>query len=185
MFRALVFESEAEQFRDAGIRLGADLRAAERQLLEESLQPFPLALRNEALQMGRLYAQVYCFENSVRDVVKSRLDEKLGVEWWEKGVPKKVRELAESRQKTAKENSWLEGDKAGLITFVEFGQLASIIVENWDDFADLIPSQQWLTQRLGELEQARNYIAHNRLLLPSEFQRLEMYMTDWNKQVGV
>jgi hypothetical protein len=185
MFRALLFEAEAEQFRDAGIRLGADLRAAERQLLEEALQSFPLALRNEALRMGRLYAQIYCFENSVRDMVRSRLEEKHGVDWWEKGVPKKVRELADSRQKAAKENSWLEGDKADIITFVEFGQLAAVIIEDWDDFADLIPSQQWLNQRLGELEQARNFIAHNRLLLPSEFQRLEMYLADWNKQVGV
>jgi hypothetical protein len=185
MFRALLFEAEAEHFRSAGIRLGADLRAAETELLEEALQPFPLALRNEALRMGRLYAQIYCFENSVRDVVKSRLDENNGADWWEKGVPKKVRDVAESRQKTAKENTWLEGDKADALTFVEFGQLAAIVVENWEDFADLIPSQQWLNQRLGELEQARNFIAHNRLLLPSEFQRLEMYIADWNKQVGV
>jgi hypothetical protein len=184
MFRALMFEAEAEQFRAAGIRLGADLRAAETQLLEEALQPFPIALRNDALMMGRIYTQIFCFENSVREVVQARLEEKHAADWWEKGVPKKVRDLAESRRQNAKDNSWLEGDSASLLSFAEFGQLAAIIIENWADFSDLIPSQQWLNQRLGEMEQARNFIAHNRLLLPSEFRRIEMYIDDWNKQVG-
>ena len=185
MFRALMFEAEAERFRSAGIRLGADLRDAEAQLVEDALGAFPLGSRNEALRMARLYAQIYCFENAVREVIQSRLEEKHGVDWWEKGVPKKVREIAASRHQAAKDDSWLEGDKASLMTFVDFGQLAAIITENWEGFTDLIPSQQWLNQRLGELEQARNFIAHNRLLLPSEFQRLEMYISDWNKQVGL
>ena len=34
-------------------------------------------------------------------------------------------------------------------------------------------------------KQARNYIAHNRLLLPGEFARLEVYVGDWNRQVGL
>jgi Swt1-like HEPN len=185
MFRALMFEAEAEQFRVAGIRLGADLRSTEAQLLEGVLQPFALTLRNQALTMGRLYSQIYCFENAVREVVRTRLEEKHAADWWEKGVPKKVRDLAESRRQSAKDNSWLEGASSELLSFAEFGQLASIIVENWSEFSDLIPSQQWLSQRFGELEQARNFIAHNRLLLPTEFRRIEMYIEDWNKQVGL
>jgi hypothetical protein len=185
MFRALLFEAEAEQFRNAGIRFGADISEAEFNLLTEVLDPFPVHIRNAALSMTRIYALIYCFENSVREVVKDRLEEQHGLDWWEKGVPKKVRDLAESRKLEAEKNSWLEGDKKGLITFAEFGDLASIIISNWEDFADLVPSQQWLKQRFDELEQARNFIAHNRMLLPSEFRRIEMYISDWNRQVGL
>ena len=185
MFRALMFESEAEEFRAAGIRLGADLREAESRLFEEALAPFPVALRNQTLQMARIYALIYCFENSVRDVIKERLEERLAADWWEKGVPRKVREVAESRKTAATENSWLEGDKISFLSFVDFGHLSAIIVANWEDFADLVPSQHWLNQRFDELEEARHFIAHNRLLLPSEFRRLEMYVSDWNKQVGM
>ncbi len=185
MFSALLFEAEVEQFRAAGIRLGADIRETEISLLEEVLSPFPMSLRNEALRMTRIYALLYCFENSVREVIRDRLEEKHGADWWEKGVPRKIRELAESRKQSAKSNSWLEGDKAGLLSFAEFGHLADVIIENWDDFSDLVPSQHWLKQRFEELEQTRNFIAHNRLLLPSEFSRIEMYVSDWNKQVGL
>jgi hypothetical protein len=185
MFRALLFEAEAEVFRRSGIRLGADLRGTETTLLDQVLAPFPLSLRNEALRMMRLYSSLYCFENSVREVIKDRLQEKHGPDWWQKGVPRKIRDLAESRQRESKSNTWLEGDKADTISFIEFGHLADIIIANWEYFSDLVPSQHWIKQRFDELEQARNFIAHNRLLLPSEFTRIEMYISDWNKQVGI
>lgn len=185
MFRALMFEAEAKEFQDAGIRLGADLREAEFSLLEDILKPFPLVLRNEALQMIRIYAMTYCFENSVREVIRERLQEKHTVDWWVKGVPKKVRVFAESRQQDAKDKMWLEGAKTDLLSFVDFGHLTNIITENWEDFSDLVPTQHWIKQRFDELEQARHFIAHNRLLLPSEFNRIEMYVNDWNKQVGL
>lgn len=38
---------------------------------------------------------------------------------------------------------------------------------------------------MTELEKARNFVAHNRRLLPTEFQRLYMYVSDWNKIIGL
>lgn len=69
--------------------------------------------------------------------------------------------------------------------FIQFGHLADIITNNWGDFSDLVPTQHFLKQRFEEMEKARNFIAHNRLLLPGEFARLEMYVADWNRQVGL
>lgn len=185
MFRRLMFEAEAERFRSAGIRIGADESQAERSLLAETLDPFSVDLRNEALRMTRIYALIYCFENSVRSLLAERLGEQHGPTWWADKVPKKVKEGAESRQKDALNNSWLEGQKQDVLGFAEFGHLADIIIANWDDFSDLIPSQHWLKQRFDELEKARNFIAHNRLLQPTEFQRIEMYVADWNRVVGL
>lgn len=79
---------------------------------------------------------------------------------------------------------WLEGAPSSLLHFVDFGHLSDIIVQNWKYFEDLIPSQHWLKQRFDELEKARNFIAHNRYLLDNEFERIDMYVADWNKQVG-
>lgn len=185
LFRGLMFEAEAEQFRSAGIRVGADAAVAERALLEETLDPFSIDIRNEALQMARIYALVYCFENAVRGLIAERLAERHGASWWDTKAPSKIREYADSRQKEAHEQSWLEGQKHDPLGFVQFGHLADIIVANWEDFSDLVPTQHWLKQRFDELEKARNFIAHNRLLLPSEFQRIEMYVNDWNRMVGL
>jgi hypothetical protein len=186
LFQAIMFEAASEKLRNAGIRVGADQSFVETQLMESVLAPFSVQLRAEAMRMTRLYSLFYCFENSVRELIRDRLSEKNGNDWWNSpAVPKKIRDQAESRQNSANGNTWLEGEKSDPLQFVEFGGLADIIIQNWDVFADLIPSQHWLKQRMDELEQSRNYIAHNRLLAETEFRRIESYIGDWLRQVGV
>jgi HEPN superfamily Swt1-like protein len=184
LFRGLMFEAEATGFQKAGIQVGADTSQAEERLLSEALSPFNVTTRNNALEMARLYSVLHCFENEVRALIRETLEEKEGSDWLDK-LPKKTKEFAEGRQKTAFADSWLEGEKSDLLGFVDFGQLASIIVEKWSCFEDIVPSQHWLKQRMDELEKARNFIAHNRMLLPTEFQRVYMYIADWNRAIGL
>lgn len=184
LFRGLMFESEAEKFRRAGIQIGVNSTEAEESLLKEALSPFGVLLRNNALEMARLYAVLFCFENEIRDFIRDTLEEKDGADWQDK-LPPKIKEHAESRRETALKDSWLEGEKADLLGFIEFGHLAQIIIHKWDFFKVVIPTQHWLKQRMDELEKARNFIAHNRMLLPSEFQRIYMYISDWNRVIGL
>jgi Swt1-like HEPN len=183
LFRGLMFESEASKFQSAGIRVGADGSDAEAQLLTEALAPFGVQRRNSALEMARLYSVLYCFENELRDFVRETLREKLGENWVD-CLPPKIKQSAEVRRAAALKDSWLEGEKTDLPGFVDFGHLAQIIVNSWEHF-QVIPSQHWLNQRMEEMEKVRNFIAHNRMLLPSEFQRLYMYISDWNRVVGL
>jgi hypothetical protein len=96
----------------------------------------------------------------------------------------KIKQSAESRKTAAMHDSWLEGEKTDILGFVDFGDLVQVIVNNWEHFS-VIPSQHWLNQRMDELEKVRNFIAHNRMLQPSEFQRVYMYIADWNRVVGL
>lgn len=184
LFRGLMFESEAGEFQAAGIQVGADAGQAEERLLSEALSPFGVQRRNNALAMARLYAVLYCFENEVRTLIRETLQEKEGPDWIA-SLPPKIIAQAKSRQNTANKDSWLEGEKTDLLGFVEFGHLAQIVINKWEHFQEIVPSQHWLKQRMDELEKARNFIAHNRMLLPSEFQRLYMYIADWNRVVGL
>jgi len=36
---------------------------------------------------------------------------------------------------------------------------------------------------MDELEKTRHFIAHNRALVPSEYQHVYMYIADWNRGV--
>jgi Swt1-like HEPN len=184
LFRGLMFESEAARFERAGIQVGANLSAAEERLLSEALSPFGLPSRNRALEMARLYAVLHCFENEVRSLIRQTLEEKEGPDWLDK-LPAKIKQTAETRQSDALKDSWLQGEKHDLLGFVDFGNLATVIIEKWPLFDDIIPSQHWLKQRMDEMEKARNFIAHNRMLLPSEFQRMYMYIADWNRVIGL
>lgn len=185
VFRGLLFEADAKQFRDAGIDVGSDVRVTEQQLLRESLAPFGIQRRNDAIEMARLYAVLHAFENEIRSLIRDTLEEKFGADWWEKGIPINVKKNAEGRQKLAEKDSWLEGSKSDQLEFIDFGDLSRIIIENWDLFNDIVPAQEWIKQRMTELEKARNFVAHNRMLLPNEFQRIYMYISDWNKVIGL
>lgn len=186
VFRGLLFESESEVFRRGGINVGIDLQETEEHLLLEALSPFGVQRRNDALEMARLYAVLHAFENEVRSLIRDTLDEQLTPGWWETAaVPNAVKKMAESRQKTAEKDSWLEGAKSDRLEFVDFGDLSAIILQNWECFKAFMPSQDWIKQRMTELEKARNFIAHNRMLLPGEFQRIYMYISDWNKVIGL
>lgn len=182
-FRGLLFESEAAIFQSAGIKIGADVDSNEKKSQQEALAPYNIKLRNKSLEMARLYSVIFCFENDVRDYIRETLSENIGVDWWDKLSPK-IKSHAESRQATALKDSWLEGEKMDLLGFVDFGMLGNIIIEKWEHFGNVIPSQHWLKQRMDELEKTRNFIAHNRMLLPSEFQRIFMYIADWNRITG-
>jgi hypothetical protein len=184
LFRGLMFEADAEIYRRAGIQVGADSTKVEESLLREALAPFGVSRRNNALEMARLYAVLFCFENEIRDFIREALEEKEGPDWQDK-LPAGIKQHAESRRESALKDSWLEGEKADLLGFIDFGHLAQVIINKWDHFKDIIPTQHWLKQRMDELEKARNFVAHNRMLLPSEFQRLYMYIADWNLVIGL
>ena len=156
LFRGLMFEAEAAGFQSAGIQVGADTQQAEERLLSEALSPFTVSSRNNALEMARLYAVLYCFENEIRSLIRETLQEKLGVDWAEK-LPARVKDIATNRQKTAFADSWLEGEKSDILGFIDFGNLASIIVEHWVHFESIMPSQHWLKQRMDELEKVGDF----------------------------
>lgn len=129
-FRGLMFESEATKFQNAGIQIGADAKYAEEQLLSESLAPFSIRRRNNAMEMARLYSVLHCFENEIREYIRETLTENDGPDWWTK-LPTKIKSHAESRQETALKDSWLEGEKSDLLGFADFGMLSGIIIEKW------------------------------------------------------
>jgi hypothetical protein len=130
VFRGLLFESESEVFRTAGLKVGMDIAESEEQLLQEYLSPFGVQRRNNAMEMARLYAVLHAFENEIRSLVRDTLEEKVGVDWWDSdSVPKKVRANAENRQAIAEKDSWLQGAKSDRLEYVDFGDLSAIMIQ--------------------------------------------------------
>ncbi|WP_372655971.1 Swt1 family HEPN domain-containing protein [Halobacteriovorax sp.] len=184
VFKGLLLEADSKKFREAGYRIGIDFERNEEKLLFEEIEPFNIQTRNNSIRMARLYALLHCFENQVRDLIRDTLSE-VDPNWSTNLIPKKVSDHANKRIDGSEKNSWLEGEPIDLLGYVDFGHLSDVILNQWTHFEALIPSQHWLKQRMDELEKTRNYIAHNRMLLDSEFERIYMYIRDWNKQIGL
>lgn len=139
------------------------------------------SLAEDMKRMVQLYPLQYILENSLRVVITRVLEDKYGSGWWDAQVNKKTKDdVAGRREKEAKQ-PWHGKRGQHAIYYSDFSDLKNIIFKNWDDFKHIFPSQQWIFQKLDELEHPRNVIAHNNPLGKDDIKRIELYFSDWIK----
>ncbi|MBI1803783.1 MAG: hypothetical protein HY033_00220 [Ignavibacteriae bacterium] len=145
---------------------------------------FSPLIMHSATRMASLYVAFFCLENTVRELIAERLLERKGIDWWQNSVPQKIRKEVESLKAKEEKNKYHAQRSSALIGYTMFGNLAQIIISNWQDFSDLIPDQAWITSRFNDLEMSRNIIMHTGVLPEIEIERIESIVRDWIRQVG-
>jgi len=166
--------------RRASLGLGEDADISKRlplDLLDEELVA-------RARKMATVYVAIAAFENTVRQFVSKRLLEQEGGEWWTKVVSEKIRTKSDSRKEEEAKIRWHtpRGDEP--INYTEFGDLASIIAQNWPQFENHLQSQDWVRQIISTLERSRNVIMHSGDLSMVDVERIATAIRDWVRQVG-
>ncbi len=155
-----------------------DLRAA---LSLELLDSDQLVL---ATRMGIVYSAIASFENSARRFVAKVLADQHGENWWSSNVSERIRTLAESRQEDEAKTRWHGRRGDSPINYIELGDLAKIIQQNWDDFEPHVQRVEWANSIFTSIERSRNVIMHSGVLDIEDVERLGMNIRDWIKQVG-
>lgn len=183
LFKGLAVEGSLERIESEGLPLrpAASPGAVQRIIPLEDFSP---TVRTNAMKAMPIYLAFFCLENSVRELVSERLTEKQGSEWWEKCVSAGIKKQVDDRKNKEGKNRWHVERGAHSIYYTNFGDLRTIIVNNWPLFEDLFPDQNWIITRLDELEASRNVIAHSNVLDDREITRLKLYLQDWTRQVG-
>jgi len=183
LFAGLTVEDALNDLESEGIavRASTDPQALQRVM---PLEDFSAELRSSAMRALPAYLAFFVFENSVRDVVSERLSERIGADWWETAASNSLRNKVEHRQRSEGKDRWHMRRGATEIYYTDFGDLASIIRNNWEHFEDLFPDINWVVSRFDELEKSRNIVAHNNLLESHEVGRITLYLRDWIRQVG-
>lgn len=138
----------------------------------------------KAKQMATVYTAIAAFENMVRDFVVKILIENKGENWWEDGVSQAIRKKAESRKLEEDKIKWHTQRGDSLINYTEFGDLASIMLQNISLFEDHVVSIEWSKQIFNTLERSRNVIMHSGELGIRDIERLGTNIRDWISQVG-
>ncbi len=141
-------------------------------------------LVSKAKRMAMVYTAICAFENYVRDFVSKKLMEIKGENWWLECVSEKIRIKAESRKKDESNARWHTPRGDALISYTEFGDLASIMGQNWDQFEPHVDSLDWAKHVIESLERSRNVIMHSGELAPQDIERVGMNIRDWIRQVG-
>ena len=181
-FRGLLTDQTLDGTPRLRRRPSADLDA-------EVVKRLPIELLDEDLvskarRMAVVYVAIASFENTVREFVSKRLLESLGADWWTVGVPDGIRKKAESRREEESKIKWhtQRGDLP--INYTEFGDLSSIVGQNWVHFEDYLQSQEWMRQIITTLERSRNVIMHSGELGAQDIERVGTAIRDWIRQVG-
>jgi len=138
----------------------------------------------DARKMASVFTAFFCLENSARDLIAERLLARKGTDWWNTSVPAKINTAVERLKEKESRNRYHAPRSAALIGYTMFGNLAQIIIANWDEFSDLFPDQAWITSRFNDLEMSRNIIMHTGVLPQLEVERIESIVRDWIRQVG-
>lgn len=179
VLRAMTFEADAVKLKSKGVKVGPEVDK-EAELMSATVARFGVHRRIPALQMGSIYIGLHCMESELRAIVREVLRKREGADW-AKQLPSDIRKAAEARQAAAYLDSALEGEPVDVLGYVSFRGLAKVVVEKWPLFQGLIRSQQWLVQRMDELEGAKNFIANNGRLKAEEYQRLYAIMSEWHR----
>jgi Swt1-like HEPN len=137
-----------------------------------------------ATRMAAVYVAIAAFENTVREFVSTRLLEAVGADWWKSAVSEKIRTRAEARQVEEAKVRWhaARGDEP--LNYTEFGDLASIISQNWEQFEVHLETIEWVRHTISTVERSRNVIMHSGDLGLQDVERIGTAMRDWIRQVG-
>ena len=71
-----------------------------------------------------------------------------------------------------------------MINYIEFGDLVSIMQQNFELIEVYIVSIDWARQIIQTLERSRNVIMHNGELGRKDIERIGTNIRDWVSQVG-
>jgi len=71
-----------------------------------------------------------------------------------------------------------------MINYIEFGDLVSIMQQNFELFEVHIVSIDWARQIIQTLERSRNVIMHSGQLSKKDIERIGTNIRDWISQVG-
>jgi hypothetical protein len=140
-------------------------------------------LLTEAQRMSLVYAAIHAFENTVRTLVTKAMAEKHGEGWWDK-VPERIRKSSKTRMDEDAKFRWHGARGATEINYCDFGDLASVIVTNWEVFEDLLGNMEWAKATLNTLEKSRNIVMHGGSLAKEDVERIGMNIRDWIRQAG-
>ncbi|MFI5270099.1 MAG: Swt1 family HEPN domain-containing protein [Chloroflexota bacterium] len=183
LFKALAVEQAMHVLEADGVsvRAAEDSGAIQRVM---PLEDFSVPIRRSAMQALPGYLAFFCLENAVRELVNERMTENHSAAWWSTLASADIRKRVGTRQSKEGKDRWHIKRGKHEIYYTDFGDLRLIILNNWADFEDLFPDQNWVISRLGELEASRNIIAHSNTLDERELARIKLYLKDWTKQVG-
>ncbi|WP_051238720.1 Swt1 family HEPN domain-containing protein [Gaetbulibacter saemankumensis] len=139
---------------------------------------FDESLKLEASSMRYSYELFYCLERSIRQLVKTTLEEEYGENWWRK-IDLRVKENVKNNIEYELDTSHTKRSDQK-IDYTTFGDLRKIINTHWNVFGNKFNRNlNSVNEVMIDLNRLRVSIAHCTPLAEKEITRLEIRVDDW------
>lgn len=136
-------------------------------------------------RMSQVYVAIAAFENSVRQLVSSVLQEAHGDNWWTQCVQVSIRNDAQQRMESEEKVKWHVQRGSDPLNYTMIGDLLSIILKNFNDFEAFLHDKDWTKSIFDLIEKSRNVIMHCGELSNRDMARIGSSIKDWNAQVAL
>ena len=131
-------------------------------------------LIQKGASMSEVYLYLYCIENSIRVFIDKKLFETYGINYFDKLDEILKRKIAQ-RKKNEEKNKWLSFRGSSYLFYLDFKDLSSIIIKEWEVFQKYFPTQNWIATKIEDLSEVRNLIAHNSYVSEKEIKLMKSY----------
>ncbi|MEW9595139.1 Swt1 family HEPN domain-containing protein [Bacillus toyonensis] len=144
----------------------------------------PEDIREKGLYMSETYTYLYLVENSLRVFIENVARESFGEEYFKKlTIPNSLRNTISTRKEKEQNQKWLSVRGNNDLFYLDFKDIATLISNNWDLFKEYFPSQDFVIQKIIEMADCRNLIAHNSFIAKSERDLIKVYYNSILKQI--
>lgn len=141
-------------------------------------------LINKGKKMADAYITLYALENHVRDYIHNTFLREIGSDYLNKIViPKKAQSGIVLRKSQEESKKWLPLRGGNDLFYLDFIELADIIINNWDYFKNFIPDQNWIKVKMQEMYDIRCLVAHNSFISDENIQLLDITTKQIIKQL--
>ncbi len=110
---------------------------------------------------------------------------KYGDSWWDSKVSKPVRDEVAKRIADEAQNPWHGKRGAHQISYTDLYHLMRIVQNKTGRISKtIIPSVQWLSQRLEDLSRSRKPALHVNPLGKHDIDRVKLHFQDWESLIA-
>jgi len=135
--------------------------------------------------MADAYVYLYCVENALRTFIDKIFNEKYGDEYFSNiTLNREIEDKIKIRKRDERVNLWLPLRGDSEIFYLDFDDLAKLIINNWEVFKNYFPTQSWITTKIQELSKCRNLVAHNSYIGKNERDLIRVYFNSILTQLG-
>lgn len=125
-----------------------------------------------------VYPRLFVLENSIRSLITKRLSA-LDTNWWDTYVPSQVKNNVSRTINKEKRYPYREARGNHPISYANFSDLSTIILENQSVFQDVILDFEWFKVKMDEIYMVRNNLAHCVALSNDDVSRINLFFRDW------